>query len=99
MKIKNISYRVEFQGRCGAHIHGTFWLDIKEIENSPPFTERLAEKRNEILSNGFRKLRDDMKLSEDEKCAIAKLTDMFISCSLNPETVHEDKEIGNKLFL
>ena len=31
MKIKHISYRVEFQGRGAAHIHGTLWLDIKKI--------------------------------------------------------------------
>ena len=98
MKIKNMSYRVEFQGRGAAHIHGTLWLDIKEIENSPPFNERPAQKRNEILSNGFQKLRDDLKLSEEEKCAIAKLTDMFITCSLNPETVHKDKEIGKQII-
>ena len=36
MKVKHISYRVEFQGRGAAHIHGTLWLDIKEIENSKP---------------------------------------------------------------
>ena len=53
MKIKNLSYRVEFQGRGAAHIHGTLWLDIKDIENSPPFHERLSNKRNEILSSGF----------------------------------------------
>ena len=29
MKIKYISYRVEFQGRGAAHIHGTLWLNIK----------------------------------------------------------------------
>ena len=33
MKIKNMSYRLEFQGRGAAHIHGTLWLDIKDIEN------------------------------------------------------------------
>ena len=35
MKIKYISYRVEFQGRGAAHIHGTLWLDLKEIEKNP----------------------------------------------------------------
>ena len=37
MKIKYISYRVEFQGRGAAHIHGTLWLDMKEIEKLPIF--------------------------------------------------------------
>ena len=39
-----------------------------------------------------------MKLSEEEKCAIDKLTDMSITCSLNPETVQEDKEIGKQII-
>ena len=32
MKIKNISYRIEFQGRDAAHAHGTLWLDTRKIE-------------------------------------------------------------------
>ena len=42
MKIKYISYRVEFQGRGAAHIHGILWLDmglevgifLRPLENS-----------------------------------------------------------------
>jgi hypothetical protein len=98
MKIKHISYRVEFQGRGAAHIHGTLWLDIKEIEKSPPFKENLQEKRDGNLSEAFRKLRDDIKLNEAEKDAIAKLTDMFITCSLNPDTVHEDPDVGKRII-
>ena len=98
MKIKNMSYRVEFQGRGAAHIHGTLWLDIKDIENSQPFIETPNEGRNEILSDAFRKLRDDVKLSEEDKSAIAKLTDVFITCSLNPDTIHEDDAIGKQII-
>ena len=39
MNVKYISYRVEFQGRGAAHIHGTLWLDLQKIEKSKPFTE------------------------------------------------------------
>jgi hypothetical protein len=38
-------------------------------------------------------LRDDVELSEAEKDM-----DMFITCSLNPDTVHEDKEIGKRII-
>ena len=55
MKIKNISYRVEFQGRGAAHIHGTLWLDLKEIKQSLPFSEEGICH----LSETFRKFRDD----------------------------------------
>ena len=38
-----------------------------------------------------------MKLSNAEKKAIVKFTDMFVTCSLNPATIHEDKDIGHKI--
>ena len=49
------------------------------------------------LTEAFRKLREDTKLSEVEKDAIAKFTDMFITCSLNPDTVHADKDVGKRI--
>ena len=93
MRIKHISHRVEFQGRGAAHIHGTLWLDIQEIEKSTEFRENfediISENRTTLLTQAFSKFRDNDKLTETEKLAIAKLTDMFITCSLNPDTVHE----------
>ena len=67
------------------------WLDLKNIEKSAPFIKKLAEKGIEngmsILSDAFCKFRDNLKLNETEKYAIAIFTDMFITCSLNPNTV------------
>ena len=85
MSVKHISYRVEFQGRGAAHIHGTIWLNLRKIEKLPQF-----EKNGKHLTDAFRKLRDDSELNEAEKDAIAILTDEFVTCSLNPATV------GNK---
>ena len=89
MTVKHLSYRVEFQGRGAAHIHGVIWLNIKKMENSHLFEEEQLS--NGKLSEAFKKLRDDQELTDDEKEAIIKLTDTFISCSLNPETAHKDK--------
>ena len=97
MKIKNMSYRVEFQGRGAAHIHGTLWLDMKEIENSSSFKQDFSEEGSGLLTSAFTKFRDDEKLTEEEKKAIAKLTDMFATCSLNSDTVHEDREVGERI--
>ena len=44
-------------------------------------------KQTNHLSGAFQKLRDDLKLSNPEKEAIATLTDQFITCSLNPAIV------------
>ena len=49
------------------------------------------------LSKAFENLRHDIKLTDDEKLAIKVFTDMFITCSLNPNTVHEDKSKGKKI--
>ena len=95
MKVKYISYRVEFQGRGAAHIHGTLWLDIKEIEKLPQFKE--GDKEDGNLAEAFRKFRVNEELTKAEKDAIAKFTDMFATCSLNPDTVHKDKEMGKKI--
>ena len=33
MKVRHITYRVEFQGRGAGHIHGVLWVDLQEINN------------------------------------------------------------------
>ena len=85
MNIRHISYRVEFQGRGAAHIHGTLWLDLNKIERN-----RKEFKGKGHLSEAFHKLRDDLKLTEFEKDAVALLTDAFITCSLNPAIVTQE---------
>ena len=37
IKIEDISYRIEFQGRGAAHIHGTLWLNIKKNRRNTPY--------------------------------------------------------------
>ena len=93
MKVKHISYRVEFQGRGAAHIHGTLWLDIKSIEK-----ELSLGNQQVTLQDAFMKLRNDICLNESEKEAVAKFTDKFISCSLNPTTIHEDPAVGARII-
>ena len=98
MMIENISYRVECQDRGAAHIHGTLWLDIVGIENSSIFKDAKTEEQTNHLSEAFRKFRDDEKLTEEEKKAIALLTDTFITCSLNPDSVHKKIKIGQRVI-
>ena len=54
----------------------------------------LKEKQLDIYQMHSANSDDDEKLNEDEKDAITKFTDEFITCSLNPATVHETKDIG-----
>ena len=83
MKVKYITYRIEFQARGAAHAHGTLWLDLKTIEGQDQFDSK-------ILSDAFHKLRHNERLTEDDKDAIAKLTDIFITCSTNPSLVTQE---------
>ena len=48
-------------------------------------------------SEAFKQLREDVMLSEDEKEAVANFTDMFITCSLNPDTVHDEIDLGIRI--
>ena len=44
------------------------------------------------------KLRNDEHLTNSQKLAISKFTDRFISCSLNPNTVHNDATVGERII-
>ena len=81
---------MEFQGRGAAHIHGTLWLDIKEIEKDMQTAGN--------LNNAFLNLRHDTPLSEEEKSAISKFTDRYITCTPNPNIVHKDPQVGARII-
>ena len=44
---------------------------------------------NSLLSTAFLKLRENTTLSESEKYALTTFTDMFITCSLDPNILDE----------
>ena len=83
MKVKYISYRIEFQARGAAHAHGTLWLDLKTIGSHDQFNSK-------ILTEAFQKITHNERLTEDEKEAIVMLTDMFITWSTNPALVTQE---------
>ena len=57
MKVRHITYRVEFQGRGAGHIHGVLWVDIEEIEKD--MKEELEEEMEKVKKGIWRK--KDMK--------------------------------------
>ncbi len=83
MKIRHLSYRVEFQGRGAGHIHGVLWVDLKEIK-----LKGVRSDRN--LCEAFQKLRYGQTLDEWETEAIEKFTDMFCTCTLCPAVAGEE---------
>ena len=67
MKVKYMSYRVEFQGRGAAHIHGTLWLDFENIDKKIMSELYVIEQNEGLLVGAFRKLRENCQLTENEK--------------------------------
>ena len=72
MKIILYSYRVEFQKRGHAHVHGCLWSDIDSMDKDIP-----------NLKAAYRNLRHNQPLSQDQVDALITFTDMFVTCSLS----------------
>ena len=94
MRVKNLSYKVEFQGRGAGHIHGVLWTNLSEFEKLPE-TGEPAEFSH--LTNAFRKLREDEPLGKLEIEDVVKYVDKFITCSLNPDKLSEMVSDGKRL--
>ena len=108
MKVKNISYRVEFQGRGAEHIHGVIWSNLSLFEKpkkSPSGKDpedQTTDSREETrefkhLTTAFKKMRENHCLKPEERIELEKFIDTFIACSLNPATLAERCSDGKKL--
>jgi len=73
MKVRHIAYRVEFQGRGAAHIHGVLWLDLKEL--------KIQGITNTDLREAYKKLRHSQPLEAEELWALERFTDTFVTCT------------------
>ena len=73
MKVRHISYRVEFQGRGAAHIHGVLWLDLNEI--------KVEGVHNGVLKESYSKLKNSQPLEPAEVRALERFTDTFVTCT------------------
>ena len=103
MAVQFYSYRVEFQARGAAHIHGVLWADINKLEA----TEKDGEKPLLGLMAAFKALRDDKVPEHVERSkpipealqsrimplmatkALINFIDAFITCSLHKGSVGE----------
>ena len=80
MPTKYYSYKIEFALRGAAHAHGVLWMDWDS------FTALPKSKVNNI-KEAFHKIKNDVKLTSQEKESVCEFADSFISCSLkDPKT-------------
>ena len=84
MNVKLFNYRVEFQARGAAHIHGVLWLDFEKT-----FPQNLD---GQVLKSVFQKFKNDENLEEAEEQEVIKFIDTFVTCTL-------DKEEAKKLLI
>ena len=77
------------QGRGAAHLHGVLWVDLKEIK-FPGVSECDRATWNDRLCNAFLLLRLRQPLDQFEVEALELFTDMFVTCSLDPEVAGEE---------
>ena len=77
MKICHISYRVEFQGRGAGHIHGVFWVDLKNV--------KVDGMEQGDLQSAFKTMSERQPVTAEEKKALEQFTDEFVTCSKNPQ--------------
>ena len=91
LRVRHISYRVEFRGRGAGHIHGVLWLDLNQIE--------IKGVPKEGLASAFEKLRYSRALEEEEVEALERFTDTFVTCtrcvSVGGEDAVRKAEEGN----
>ena len=100
MKVKHLSYKIEFQRRGARHIHGVLWSNLSSFEKPKSSTCRTDPKdqttsRREdtrefkYLTIAFKKMRENKSLKPAERMELEKFIDKFMTCSLNPATLAE----------
>ena len=83
MTIQYYSYKIEFQLRGASHVHGVLWVDWNRLEILP---------KNDVkkLTDAFKRIKQDEKLSPHEKELLTKFADEFITCSLKDPRTKKD---------
>ena len=84
MNVKIFNYRVEFQARGAAHIHGVLWVDFDQT-----FPNGI---NGEILKSVFQKFKNNENLEKQEELEAIKFIDTFVTCT-------QDKDEAKKLLI
>ena len=102
MSVRYFSYKVEFQQRGAAHIHGILWLNTFRLEKlilrdgqlSHPSSDHLNQGQSSFPLKGiaetFKKLRSCQRLSKENISVLTRFVDSFTTVSTHGPTVGED---------
>ena len=102
LSVKYYSYKVEFQARGAAHIHGILWLNHFRLEKLILKDGQLTHPSGDYVNPGhsslplkgiaetFQKLRSCEKLSKENISVLGRFVDSFTTVSTHGPTVGED---------
>ena len=102
LSVKYYSYKVEFQQRGAAHIHGILWLNLFRLEKLILKNGQLTHPSSDNVNHGqsslplkgiaetFQKLRSCEKLSKENISVLTRFVDSFTTVSTHGPTVGED---------
>ena len=89
------SYKVEFQERGAAHVHGVLWLNSRKLEQVVNIDGRLLANQDgpmpmKGLTAAFKKLKYNEKLDDKNIKSLIGFIDSFITVSTHGNTVGRD---------
>ena len=99
MYVLYYTYKVEFQERGAAHIHGTLWLDLIKLEDlvvidgvlqNPTEIPPDAERPLKGLKSVFDKLKSNQSLSKEDTTCLTNFIDAFITVRTDERQVGTD---------
>ena len=106
MNVQFYSYKVEFQQRGAAHIHGIIWLNLDRLEKLVLIDNRELCQADDVMpssgrkdddnkplrgiADAFRKIRFNRKLNDTDIAVLAKFIDFFTTVSIHEQTVGKD---------
>ena len=102
MSVKFFTYKVEFQARGAGHIHGPFWLDLDKLETLvrsdrglilPENHDSFKARPLQGITKAFKSLRNNKKLSNEDKNVLKTFIDEYTTVTTHPKTVGEDVSI------
>ena len=89
LKVKYYSYKIEFQQRGSAHVHGVLWIDWEELSSTS--TTFNVDK----VKSAFNAIKSEKRIGEDENEQLIKFADTFVSCSKTSPKVRKIVEDVN----
>ena len=89
MHSKYYTYRIEFQARGAGHAHGLLWLDLDAVErdsNGKIIRDPVTNQATLIfpgVKEAERKIKNELKLDENDIQSLVQFADKFVSVSLS----------------